>query len=400
MSADRAHTIWKSQGCAWQFRLLSCEGCASPATLADSIPPAAGHKITHHLGRRPLTENVENPAPKKITTFIRNVRERVGTVVVGQDVVVERTLIALFTGGHLLLQGVPGLAKTLLVSVLSKSIDLDFARIQFTIDLLPSDILGSEILDQRTNEFRTHKGPIFTNLLLADEINRAAPKVQGALLEAMQERKVTIADENHTLPAPFLVIATQNPVEQAGTFELPEAQLDRFMLCHRLIYPTPDEEREVLKRNMALGVRREDKGAIAKTEFDVLDKEPVGSTENLVECMEAVQDIYVSDTFVEHVVELVNRTRNHPNIELGCSPRAGIALIKASRARALIHGRNYVIPEDLFALAEDVILHRVRLNYEALADGLTGPDVLQDMLKSMGATPSTIAGNGQAVAAT
>ena len=172
------------------------------------------------------------------------------------------------------------------------------------------------------------------------------------------------------------------------------------MLCHRLIYPTPDEEREVLKRNMALGVKREDRGAIAKTEFDVLDKEPVGSTENLVECMEAVQDIYVSDTFVEHVVELVNRTRNHPNIELGCSPRAGIALIKASRARALIHGRNYVIPEDLFALAEDVILHRIRLNYEALADGLTGPEVLQDMLKSMGATPSTIAGNGQAVAAT
>ena len=347
-----------------------------------------------------MTENVENPAPEKVTTFIRNVRDRVGTVVVGQDVVVERTLIALFTGGHLLLQGVPGLAKTLLVSVLSKSIELDFARIQFTIDLLPSDILGSEILDQRTNEFRTHKGPIFTNLLLADEINRAAPKVQGALLESMQERKVTIADENHSLPAPFLVIATQNPVEQAGTFELPEAQLDRFMLCHRLIYPTPDEEREVLKRNMALGVKREDRGAIAKTEFDVLDKEPVGSTENLIECMEAVQDIYVSDTFVEHVVELVNRTRNHPNIELGCSPRAGIALIKASRARALIHGRNYVIPEDLFALAEDVILHRIRLNYEALADGLTGPDVLQNMLKSMGATPSTIVGNSQAVTAT
>ena len=343
-----------------------------------------------------MTENVETPAPEKITAFIQAVRERVGTVVVGQDIVVERTLIALFTGGHLLLQGVPGLAKTLLVSVLSKTIDLDFARIQFTIDLLPSDILGSEILDQRTNEFRTHKGPIFTNLLLADEINRAAPKVQGALLEAMQERKVTIADENHTLPAPFLVIATQNPVEQAGTFELPEAQLDRFMLCHRLVYPTPDEEREVLKRNMALGVRREDKGAIARTEFDVLDKAPVGSVENLVECMEAVQDIYVSDTFVEHVVELVNRTRNHPNIELGCSPRAGIAIIKASRARALIHGRNYVVPEDLFALAEDVILHRMRLNYEALADGLTGADVLQDMLRSMGATPSTIAGNGQA----
>lgn len=322
------------------------------------------------------------------SSFIREIRERVASVVVGQDVVVERLLIALFTGGHLLLQGVPGLAKTLLVSVLSKSVDLDSARIQFTIDLLPSDILGSEILDQRTNEFRTHKGPIFTNLLLADEINRAAPKVQGALLEAMQERKVTIGDETFPLPAPFLVIATQNPVEQAGTFELPEAQLDRFMLCHRLDYPTPDEEREVLKRNMALGIRHEDRGAVAITEFDVLENKPVGSDRELVACMEAVNQVHVSDTFLEHVVELVGRTRTHPNIELGCSPRAGIALIKASRARALIHGREYVVPEDLFSLAEDVILHRIRLNYEALADGLTGAGVLQDILKSMGATPA------------
>jgi len=322
------------------------------------------------------------------SSFIREIRERVASVVVGQDIVVERLLIALFTGGHLLLQGVPGLAKTLLVSVLSKSVDLDSARIQFTIDLLPSDILGSEILDQRTNEFRIHKGPVFTNLLLADEINRAAPKVQGALLEAMQERKVTIGDETFPLPAPFLVIATQNPVEQAGTFELPEAQLDRFMLCHRLDYPTPDEEREVLKRNMTLGIRHEDRGAVAITEFDVLENKPVGSDRELVACMEAVNQVHVSDTFLEHVVELVRRTRTHPNIELGCSPRAGIALIKASRARALIHGREYVVPEDLFSLAEDVILHRIRLNYEALADGLTGAGVLQDILKSMGATPS------------
>ena len=330
------------------------------------------------------------PISDDLQTFVSQIRERVATVVVGQDVVVERLLIALFTGGHLLLQGVPGLAKTLLVSVLSKTIDLQFSRVQFTIDLLPSDILGSEILDQRTNEFRVHKGPIFTNLLLADEINRAAPKVQGALLEAMQERKVTIGDETFKLPAPFLVIATQNPVEQAGTFELPEAQLDRFMLCHRLVYPTPTEEREVLKRNMALGIKREDKGAIARTEFDVLEKEPVGSTEELIQCMEAVNEVYVSDTFLEHVVELVNRTRTEDAIELGCSPRAGIALIKASRARALVNGRNYVIPEDLFALAEDVVLHRIRLNYEALADGLTGVDVLQKLLKSMGATPATV----------
>ncbi len=316
--------------------------------------------------------------------FIQDIRERVATVVVGQDVVVERLLIALFTGGHLLLQGVPGLAKTLLVSLLSKSIDLDFARIQFTIDLLPSDILGSEILDQKTNEFRTHKGPVFTNLLLGDEINRAAPKVQGALLEAMQERKVTIGNETFKLPAPFLVIATQNPVEQAGVFELPEAQLDRFMLCHRLEYPTIDDEKDILKRNAALGIRREGRGAIAITEFDVLEHEPVGSSEQLVAAMETVHQMHVSDTFMEHVVEIVRRTRRHPAIELGCSPRAGIALIKASRARALIHGRDYVIPEDLYALAADVILHRIRLNYEALADGLDGAVVLQELLTEIG----------------
>lgn len=331
-----------------------------------------------------------NPKTEKVIQFISKVRERIATVVVGQDVVVERALISLFTGGHLLLQGVPGLAKTLLVSVLSKTIDLDFARIQFTIDLLPSDILGSEILDQRTNEFKILKGPIFTNLLLADEINRAAPKVQGALLEAMQERKVTIGGDNFVLPAPFLVIATQNPIEQSGTFELPEAQLDRFMLCHRLNYPTPDEEKEVLRRNAALGIRKQDKGAIAKTEFDMLSNEPVGSSEDLTNAMQAVQDIHISDVFIDHVVELVNRTRVHPALEVGCSPRAGIALLKASRARALIHGRDYVVPEDMYALAGDVILHRIRLNYEALADGLSGPSVLEGILNEMGLTAATV----------
>ncbi|MEL7496209.1 MAG: AAA family ATPase [Planctomycetota bacterium] len=327
---------------------------------------------------------------QQVIDFIAKIRERVATVVVGQDVVVERTLIALFTGGHLLLQGVPGLAKTLLVSVLSKTVDLDFARIQFTIDLLPSDILGSEILDQRTNEFKILKGPIFTNLLLADEINRAAPKVQGALLEAMQERKITIGNETFTLPAPFLVIATQNPIEQSGTFELPEAQLDRFMLCHRLNYPTPDEEKEVLRRNSALGIRKQDKGAVARTEFDILDKEPVGTADDLISAMHAVQEIHISDVFIDHVVELVNRTRIHPALEVGCSPRAGIALLKSSRARALIQGRDYVVPEDMYALAGDVILHRIRLNYEALADGLTGEIVLENIMREMGLTAATV----------
>jgi MoxR-like ATPase len=275
---------------------------------------------------------------------------------------------------------VPGLAKTLLVAAVSKTVDLAFARIQFTIDLLPSDICGSEILDQKTHEFRTHKGPIFTNLLLADEINRAAPKVQSALLEAMQERRVTIGNHNYALPAPFLVIATQNPVEQSGTFELPEAQLDRFMLLHRLDYLAPAEEKEVLRRNAALGVRRDGKGAVARTEFDVLGEQVAGSSERLVKAMEDVQQVHVSEAFLEHCVEIVNRTRKHPRLELGCSPRAGIALVKASRARALIFGRDYVLPEDLFALAEDVMLHRMRLTYEALAEGHTGRQILQEIL--------------------
>ena len=324
-------------------------------------------------------------AAESTIRFIQNVRSRIGGVVVGQDVIVERMLIALFTGGHLLLQGVPGLAKTLLVATLSKAIDLAFARIQFTIDLLPADIVGSEILDPRTNEFRVNQGPIFTNLLLADEINRAAPKVQSALLEAMQERKVTIGKETFKLPAPFLVIATQNPVEQSGTFELPEAQLDRFMLCTRLDYPSADQEREVLRRNMLLGVRREDRGAVARTEFDTLDDRPVGSSQELVTAMEAVQQVHVSEMFLEHVVEIIGRTRRHPHVELGASPRAGIALIKSARARALIHGRDYVVPDDIFALAEDVLLHRLRLNYAALADGHTGVAVVHEILHDQGA---------------
>src|SRR5438477_1990425 len=211
-------------------------------------------------------------APDKIVQFLDGVRARIGTVVVGQDVVVERILIALLTSGHLLLEGVPGLAKTLLVSCLAKSIHLAFARIQFTIDLLPSDILGSEVLDQRVNEFKVNKGPIFTNLLLADEINRAAPKVQSALLEAMQERKVTIGKESFKLPAPFVVIATQNPIEQAGTFELPEAQLDRFMLCHRLKYPSAHEEKDIYRRQLNMGLQRpEGGGAVPKSAFDMID---------------------------------------------------------------------------------------------------------------------------------
>jgi MoxR-like ATPase len=315
--------------------------------------------------------------------FADTVRTQVAQTVVGQQVVVERVLIALLTGGHLLLEGVPGIAKTLMVQAVAKAIDLQFHRVQFTIDLLPSDIVGAEILEQRTSEFRVHKGPIFTNLLLADEINRASPKVQSALLEAMQERRVSIGDTTHDLPAPFLVIATQNPIEQAGTFELPEAQLDRFMLRHRLSYPTPADEAEVVRRNLNLRLKRQGDGAVPMSAFDAIDGTQRMSVKQLSEAMAAVQAVHVSDVFVRDCVELVNLTRKHPHLELGCSPRAALALANASRARAYIHGREYVIPEDLFALAEDVILHRVRLTYEALAEGRKATDVLASILKSL-----------------
>ena len=315
--------------------------------------------------------------------LVESVRANVARVVIGQEAVVERMLISLFTGGHLLLQGVPGLAKTLLVSALARAIDLKFGRVQFTIDLLPSDILGSEVLDPASGTFHTNRGPIFTNLLLADEINRAAPKVQSALLEAMQERKVTIGKETFRLPAPFLVIATQNPVEHAGTFELPEAQLDRFMLCHRLEYPPRGDETKIIEQALSLGLNRQDEGAVPQTAFDLVRQEDACSIDDLVEAMELVQKVYVSQVFTEHVVELVRRTREHRHVELGGSPRAGIALVTAARARAFIHGRDHVIPDDLFALVEDVLLHRMRITYEALADGRTGRDVLREILQSL-----------------
>jgi MoxR-like ATPase len=244
--------------------------------------------------------------------------------------------------------------------------------------------VGAEVLDQKTTEYRVVKGPVFTNLLLADEINRAAPKVQSALLEAMQERRVTLGGNTMKLPTPFLVIATQNPVEQAGTFELPEAQLDRFMLYHRLTYPTPVEEEEILRRQLHMGLRKEeDGGAVPKTAFDMISDEPYATIEDLTQCMEQVQKVSVSDVFLKHCVALVNKTRESGLLDFGCSPRAGLALINTCRARAFVHGRDYVMPEDIFELAEDAMMHRMRLSYEARADGHTTKEVLQGILSDL-----------------
>ena len=331
-------------------------------------------------GRTPLLET----APRFVPAFAEAVRRHVAQTVVGQETVVERILIALLTGGHLLLEGVPGIAKTLLVQAVASAVDLRFGRVQFTIDLLPSDIVGSEVLDPRTQTFHVHEGPLFTNLLLADEINRASPKVQSALLEAMQERRVSIGSEGaRSLPAPFLVIATQNPIEQSGTFELPEAQLDRFMLRHRVGYPTAEAEHEVVRRSLALGLRKQGAGAVPMTAFDAIERSAPQSPAQLTEAMAEVQRVHVSDVFLEHCLELVAATRSAPEIELGCSPRAGIALAQAARARAWLYGRDYVVPEDLFRLAEDVCLHRLRLSYEALAKGETPEGVLARMVDAM-----------------
>ena len=331
-----------------------------------------------------IQQKDQNQSESETSAFASSIRSHVEKTVVGLDLVLERTLISLLTGGHLLMEGVPGTAKTLMVQSVAHAIELQFGRVQFTIDLLPSDIVGSEILDKDSGDFRVHKGPIFTNLLLADEINRASPKVQSALLEAMQERKVTIGDNTFTLPSPFLVIATQNPVEQAGTFDLPEAQLDPFLMRHRLGYLDSDDEAEVLRRALKLKlIRAKDGGAMPMTAFDAIDKSSPLAISDLTSAMEKVLEVHVSEVFVRHCVDLVNRTRNHPDIELGGSPRAGIALVTASRARAFLHGRDYVVPEDIFALAEDIVLHRIRLSYEAVARGRKGDDVLAEILDQL-----------------
>jgi MoxR-like ATPase len=343
------------------------------------------HHLEAHLSEgSAIQQKDQNQSQPETSAFASSIRSHVEKTVVGLDLVLERTLISLLTGGHLLMEGVPGTAKTLMVQSVAHAIELQFGRVQFTIDLLPSDIVGSEILDKDSGEFRVHKGPIFTNLLLADEINRASPKVQSALLEAMQERKVTIGDNTFTLPSPFLVIATQNPVEQAGTFDLPEAQLDRFLMRHRLPYLSADDEAEVLRRALKLKLLRDDTGgAMPMTAFDAIDKSAPLAISNLTAAMEQVLEVHVSEVFIRHCVDLVNRTRNHPDIELGGSPRAGIALVTASRARAFLHGRDYVVPEDIFALAEDIVLHRIRLSYEAVARGRKGDDVLAEILDQL-----------------
>jgi MoxR-like ATPase len=294
--------------------------------------------------------------------------------VVGQEYMIDRLLISLLTGGHVLLEGVPGLAKTLTVRTLAETISTTFQRIQFTPDLLPADVLGTQVYDQGTGEFRVKKGPIFANIILADEINRAPAKVQAALLEAMQEKQVTIGGTTYNLDEPFLVLATQNPIEQEGTYPLPEAQVDRFMLKLRVGYPSRDEEKEIMRRMAG--------GAPIKVER-------VASPAAILEARGRIADLYMDDRIVDYIVDIVHATRDpreyglaelEPLIEFGASPRATIALAQASRAHAFLRGRAFVTPDDIKAIAPDVLRHRVLTTYEAEAEEVTSDDLVQRVL--------------------
>jgi len=301
-------------------------------------------------------------------------QESMHSVIVGQDSLLHRMFIGLLANGHLLIEGVPGLAKTLAVSSLAKGIDTTFQRLQFTPDLLPADLTGTLMYRQDTGEFVVHKGPIFASIILADEINRAPAKVQSALLEAMQERQVTIGTESFTLPDPFLVLATQNPIEQEGTYPLPEAQVDRFMMKVVVDYPTRDEEREILKR-MA-----------TTTQSNSIDC--VMQADSIADARALVDQIYIDDMIADYIVDIVQTTRT-PEIvseelaefvENGASPRATLALTLCAKANAFLDGRGYVTPQDVKDLAHDVLRHRVATTYEAEAEGKTSDDVIAAIL--------------------
>jgi len=315
--------------------------------------------------------------------LLGRVADTVHLRVVGQDEAVRGLLVALLTGGHVLLEGLPGLAKTLMVRSLADAVNASFRRIQFTPDLLPGDIVGTPIYHQGRDEFRVHKGPIFAHIILADEINRAPPKVQSALLEAMEEKQVTIAGETYPLEEPFLVLATQNPVEHHGTYPLAEAQLDRFMMKLKIGYPSKPHEKEIVDR-----VARNGSGDIRKS----IQYEPIASVADIFRARDEMVDVHLSDKVVEYVVELVFATRDpqayglshlESLLEFGTSPRATIFLTRAARAEAYLTGRDYVIPDDVKAMAPAVLRHRLRTTYEADAKGIDADAIVGQILDAV-----------------
>ncbi len=318
-----------------------------------------------------------NERIQKESAFVDLLSLEMSKVIIGQKQLVENLLIGLLANGHILLEGVPGLAKTLAINTLAKAISADFSRIQFTPDLLPADLVGTLIYSQKNNNFEVHKGPIFSNFVLADEINRSPAKVQSALLEAMQERQVTIGDSSFKLPEPFLVMATQNPIEQEGTYPLPEAQMDRFMLKVVVDYPTKEEEKAIIRLNNA----------------ETMPKvQPVVSPEQIIAARAVVKDVYMDEKIEQYIVDIVYATRRPQDyglnnlvnyISYGASPRASISLSMASKAFAFIKRRGYVIPEDVRAVCNEVLRHRIGLSYEAEAENITTEQIISDILNAV-----------------
>jgi MoxR-like ATPase len=312
------------------------------------------------------------------SSFVDTLKEAVSETIVGQADLVNRLLIGVLANGHILIEGVPGLAKTLLVKTIAQLIDSKFQRIQFTPDMLPADLIGTLIYNQKTGGFETRKGPIFANIILADEINRSPAKVQSALLEAMQERQVTIGEETFVLDSPFLVLATQNPIEQEGTYPLPEAQVDRFMLKLKVDYPTKDEEKQILRK-------------MAKTSVNQ-SINPVAKPEQILRAQNIINDIYVDEKVEEYILNLIFATRNPEDfglndlpglIDYGASPRASINIVLAARARAFIEHRGYITPEDVRFVGADVLRHRIILTYEAEAEELTSEEIIQRLFETI-----------------
>ncbi len=310
--------------------------------------------------------------------FVERLQEETKKTVIGQEHMMQRLLIGLLAEGHILLEGLPGLAKTLAIKTLSKAVQADYHRIQFTPDLLPADIIGTMIYNQQKGEFTISKGPIFANFILADEINRAPAKVQAALLEAMQERQVTIGGHTYRLEEPFLVLATQNPIEQEGTYPLPEAQTDRFMLKVLVDYPKPEDELEIMRKNL-----------YAQNFGQV---QPVIDTREILEARKTVRKVYLDDKIEQYILQIVLATRKpsqfgldklKPMISYGASPRAGIFLGKAARALAFLEGRGYVLPDDVRALGHDVLRHRIGLTYEAEAEEITAENIIDDIFNAV-----------------
>ena len=309
---------------------------------------------------------------------IQNVISEVNKVVVGQDYMIKRLLMGLFTQGHILLEGVPGLAKTLTVNTLSSVLKLNFKRIQFTPDLLPSDVIGTMIYNQKKSSFEVKKGPVFSNIILADEINRSPAKVQSALLESMQEKQVTIGDDSYKLDLPFLVLATQNPIDQEGTYPLPEAQRDRFMMKLNVDYPSKEEELKIMQRMSDLNFKKSTKTILNKKDITAIQNE--------------INKVSISESIEKYIIEIVNATRKPSSVKLnefedyisfGASPRASINLSLASKANAFLSNRDYVMPDDVKEIAHDVLNHRIILNYEAEAEGIKPELIIKNILEKV-----------------